>query len=52
MVGPLLELIIELRNDARKKKDYVVSDKIRDALTKLDILLEDTPKGTIWKYKK
>ena len=48
----LMQLIIELRDEARKKKDYNTSDKIRDKLNELDILLEDSPKGTIWKYKK
>lgn len=48
----LLQLIIDLRDEARKKKDYSMSDKIRDGLSELNILLEDSPKGTIWKYKK
>jgi cysteinyl-tRNA synthetase len=48
----LLELIIELRNNARTKKDYETSDKIRDKLAELNIVLEDTNKGTIWKVKK
>ncbi len=48
----LLKLIIELRNEARKKKDYPTSDKIRDKLAELNIVLEDSPKGTIWKIKK
>ncbi len=48
----LLQLIINLRNEARKKKDYAMSDKIRDGLSELNIILEDSPKGTIWKYKK
>ncbi len=48
----LLQLIIDLRDEARKNKDYAMSDKIRDGLSELNILLEDSPKGTIWKYKK
>ncbi|MHA1462983.1 MAG: cysteine--tRNA ligase [Candidatus Heimdallarchaeota archaeon] len=48
----LLQLIIDLRDEARKNKDYAMSDKIRDGLSKLNIILEDSPKGTIWKKKK
>ncbi|MGC9780216.1 MAG: cysteine--tRNA ligase [Candidatus Heimdallarchaeota archaeon] len=48
----LLKLIIELRNEARKKEDYPTSDKIRDKLAELNIVLEDSAKGTIWKIKK
>ncbi|MCK5045381.1 MAG: cysteine--tRNA ligase, partial [Candidatus Heimdallarchaeota archaeon] len=48
----LLNLIIELRNEARKNKDYKTSDKIRDKLAEVNIVLEDSSKGTIWKIKK
>ncbi|MHA1155867.1 MAG: cysteine--tRNA ligase [Candidatus Heimdallarchaeota archaeon] len=48
----LLQLIIDLRDEARKNKDYAMSDKIRDGLSELNIILEDSPKGTIWKKKK
>jgi len=48
----LLSLIIELRNEARKNKDYKTSDKIRDKLAEVNIVLEDSSKGTIWKIKK
>ena len=36
-----LHLLIELRNDARKRKDFVTSDKIRDELSKAGIILKD-----------
>ncbi|MFW9923044.1 MAG: cysteine--tRNA ligase [Candidatus Thorarchaeota archaeon] len=50
-LNQLMALIIDLREEARKKKDYATSDKIRDKLTEMNIVLEDSPKGTIWKYK-
>jgi len=52
IIENLMQLIIDLRDTARTKKDYETSDKIRDKLTELNMLLEDSPKGTIWKYKK
>jgi len=45
----LINLIIEVRREARKKKDWVTADRIRDGLKKLGIILEDTPQGVRWK---
>ena len=42
------ELIIE-RNEAKKNKDYVKADKIRDELKEKGILLIDTKDGTTYK---
>ncbi|NHJ88068.1 MAG: cysteine--tRNA ligase [Asgard group archaeon] len=47
----LMDFVMELRDAARKNKDYATSDKIRDKLASLNIVLEDTAKGTIWKIK-
>jgi cysteinyl-tRNA synthetase len=45
----LIELIIGVRQEARKKKDWGTADRIRDGLKKLGIVLEDTPQGVRWK---
>ncbi|MBW7886871.1 MAG: cysteine--tRNA ligase [Bacteroidetes bacterium] len=45
----LMELLIQLRNDARKNKNFAVSDKIRDDLKAAGIVLEDSKEGTFWK---
>lgn len=39
----LLSLIIDIRQEARKKKDWATADRIRDGLKELGIILEDTP---------
>lgn len=39
---------ISLRNDAKKNKNYVLSDKIRDDLRAKNILLLDTKDGVVW----
>jgi cysteinyl-tRNA synthetase len=44
----LMQLIIDLRFEAREKKDYATSDAIRDKLTKIGISLKDGKKGTTW----
>ena len=43
-----MQLIIELRQDARDKKDWSVSDKVRDALNEVGIQLKDSKEGTTW----
>ncbi|WP_288640146.1 cysteine--tRNA ligase [uncultured Methanosphaera sp.] len=39
--GDLLNIITEIREDLRSKKDWDLADKIRDELANLDITLED-----------
>lgn len=48
-LNELMDLIINIRNKARKEKNYEISDEIREKLTKAGIRLEDTPDGTRWK---
>lgn len=45
----LVELLINMRADARKSKNWAESDRIRDELQKLGVTLEDRADGTIWK---
>jgi cysteinyl-tRNA synthetase len=46
-----IERLIEERVQARKDKDWGRADAIRQRLLDLDILLEDTPQGTVWRVK-
>jgi len=48
LTAGLLELLIELRAEARKAKDFATADKIRDSLNELGVTLEDRPGGTEW----
>ena len=41
---------IELRNDAKKAKNYALADKIRDDLKAKNIHLLDTKDGVLWEY--
>lgn len=45
----LMELIISIRQDARKNKNWAIADKIRDDLKVAGIALEDTKNGVRWK---
>ncbi len=42
----VVELLIQLRNEARESKDFSTSDKIRDQLANLGIQLKDGKDGT------
>jgi len=45
----LIRLLVDLRADLREKKEFALSDLIRDRLADLGITLKDTAQGTIWK---
>jgi cysteinyl-tRNA synthetase len=44
----VLSALINIRNEARKNKDFATSDKIRDELTAAGITLKDSKEGTTW----
>ncbi|WPC41780.1 cysteine--tRNA ligase [Clostridium sp. JS66] len=44
-----IEALIKKRQQARKDKNWALSDKIRDDLKEQGIFLEDTPQGIRWK---
>lgn len=48
-VDGLMDLIIELRKEIRAQKLYALSDKIRDSLKALGIVLEDKKETTTWR---
>ena len=43
-----VELLIEARNAARKAKDFKESDRIRDELAAMGVVLKDSKEGTTW----
>lgn len=48
LTGELMDIIISLRQDARVKKDFATSDKIRDELKKAGVILKDRKDGVEW----
>jgi cysteinyl-tRNA synthetase len=46
-----IEELILKRNKAREGKNFQEADKIRDELTNINIEIEDTINGTIWRSK-
>jgi cysteinyl-tRNA synthetase len=49
LVGPLIQLLIDLRAEARKAKNFALGDQIRQRLGQLGVTLEDRPGGTGWR---
>jgi cysteinyl-tRNA synthetase len=49
LVGGLMQLLIDLRAEARKAKNFAVADQIRQRLGQLGVTLEDRPGGTGWR---
>jgi len=47
-----MEIIINLRNQSKEKKDWNTADLIRDELIKLNITIKDSKESTTWNYEK
>jgi cysteinyl-tRNA synthetase len=47
-LSPVMDLVLELRQEAREKKDWSTSDKIRDGLAAAGIVVKDGKEGTTW----
>jgi len=46
-----IAILIDIRQEARKAKDFEKADRIRNLLADKGIALEDTPEGTTWGFK-
>ena len=44
-----MQLLIDLRADARKNKNFAQADQIRQRLTELGVTIEDRAGGTGWR---
>jgi len=49
LTDKLVQLLIELRQEAREKRDWARADAIRSRLAEMGIILEDRPEGTRWR---
>jgi cysteinyl-tRNA synthetase len=45
----LIQNLIQAREHARKTKQWAEADRVRDELTTLGVVLEDTATGTLWR---
>jgi len=51
-IQDFIQLLISTRNQLREAKQFQLADSLRAKLGELGIVLEDTPKGTVWKPKR
>tara|TARA_Y100000385_G_C13099704_1_gene643724 strand:- start:1743 stop:3248 length:1506 start_codon:yes stop_codon:yes gene_type:complete len=47
----VMDLVLDLRQSARENKDWPASDKIRDTLSELEIVVKDGKEGSSWTIK-
>jgi cysteinyl-tRNA synthetase len=48
VLNGVMEIILEIRKDAKEKKNFALSDKLRDDLAKHRIVIKDTKEGASW----
>jgi cysteinyl-tRNA synthetase len=48
---PFVDLLIQLRSELRAAKQYALADQVRDRLKELDVVIEDTPSGPVWRFE-
>ena len=46
-----IDLLVSLRRDLRAEKNWALSDKLRDGLKELGVILEDSKDGTTWSWE-
>ena len=49
--APFIDMLVEIRKELRNEKLWALSDKVRDDLKELGVLVEDTKDGTSWRWK-
>jgi cysteinyl-tRNA synthetase len=46
--APFIDLLLQVREELRQRREWALSDLIRDELGKLEVVVEDTPAGATW----
>lgn len=50
IVDSLIKIILDMRSEAKHRKDFSASDKIRDELKKIGIEVKDSKEGVTWSF--
>jgi len=48
VIGKLLDIVLNLRQDARRRGDWATADRLRQEIVAAGVGLEDTSAGTRW----
>jgi cysteinyl-tRNA synthetase len=51
LTNEVMELVLQLRENAKKSKDFDTADLIRDELSKMEIQIKDSREGSSWEVK-
>lgn len=51
LTGSLIELLLNIRTQAKQNKDWATSDKVRDELKNLGVIIKDTKDGCEWELE-
>ncbi len=51
LTSGLIEMILQVRRQAKEQKNWAVSDKIRDELSRLGVMVKDRKDGADWELK-
>jgi cysteinyl-tRNA synthetase len=50
--APFIDLLLRVRGELRQRREWALSDLIRDELGKLEVVVEDTPAGATWTQRR
>src|SRR5215203_7167552 len=50
--APFIDLLLRVREELRQRREWALSDLIRDELGKLEVAVEDTPVGATWTQRR
>ena len=50
--APFIDLLLRVRDGLRERKEWALSDMIRDELGTLEVTVEDTPAGAVWSRRR
>jgi cysteinyl-tRNA synthetase len=50
--APFIDLLLRVREELRQRREWALSDLIRDELGKLEVAVEDTPAGATWTQRR
>ncbi len=51
VISKLVNIILDLRREARTNKDWATSDRLRDALVQAGLTIKDTKEGVSWELE-
>lgn len=49
--GPYIELLLDIRQRLREQGEFELADSIRDGLTSLGVVIEDSKGGSAWRFQ-